>query len=200
MNLAVGSGFSTKDWNSPQTRKVILAVLILVLASLLFYNFMLAPELKLKKQLATRILQTDASLNKVKSAGTTFKQENSFQSLQDRESALRQLMPAEWQRAELLHWLTNTMQKSGLQLEEQSFEENNAQTLLQTLKINLKLSGEYASFLRFMQELKDGPRLLLLEKLLLVNPTPAQQEPELRIEMVLAVYKSLQIPLKENNL
>jgi Tfp pilus assembly protein PilO len=200
MNLAVGSGFSTKDWNSPQTRKVIFAVLILVLASLLFYNFMLAPELKLKKQLTTRILQTDASLNKVKSAGTTFKQENSFQSLQDRESALRQLMPAEWQRAELLHWLTNTMQKSGLQLEEQSFEENNAQTLLQTLKINLKLSGEYASFLRFMQELKDGPRLLLLEKLLLVNPTPAQQEPELRIEMVLAVYKSLQIPLKENNL
>ena len=200
MNLAVGSDFSTTEWNSPQTRKVIFAVLILVLASLLFYNFILAPELKLKKQLATRILQTDASLNKVKSAGTTFKQENSFQSLQDRESALRQLLPAEWQRAELLHWLTNTMQKSGLQLEEQSFEENNAQTLLQTLKINLKLSGEYASFLRFMQELKDGPRLLLLEKLLLVNPTPAQQEPELRIEMVLAVYKSLQIPLKENNL
>ena len=200
MNLAVGSGFSSTEWNSPQTRKVVLVVLILVLASLLFYNFMLAPELKLKKQLATRILQTDASLNKVKSAGTTFKQENSFQSLQDRESALRQLMPAEWQRAELLHWITNTMQKSGLQLEEQSFEENNAQTLLQTLKINLKLSGEYASFLRFMQELKDGPRLLLLEKLLLVNPTPAQQEPELRIEMVLAVYKSLQIPLKENNL
>lgn len=200
MNLAVGSGFSTKDWNSPQKRKVIFTVLILVLASLLFYNFMLAPELKLKKQLTTRILQTDASLNKVKSAGTTFKQENSFQSLQDRESALRQLLPAEWQRAELLHWLTNTMQKSGLQLEEQSFEENNAQTLLQTLKINLKLSGEYASFLRFIQELKDGPRLLLLEKLLLVNPTPAQQEPELRIEMVLAVYKSLQIPLKENNL
>jgi len=200
MNLAVGSDFSTTEWNSPQTRKVIFAVLIIVLASLLFYNFMLAPELKLKKQLATRILQTDASLNKVKSAGTTFKQENSFQSLQDRESALRQLLPAEWQRAELLHWLTNTMQKSGLQLEEQSFEENNAQTLLQTLKINLKLSGEYASFLRFIQELKDGPRLLLLEKLLLVNPTPAQQEPELRIEMVLAVYKSLQIPLKENNL
>ncbi|MDP7174732.1 MAG: type 4a pilus biogenesis protein PilO [SAR324 cluster bacterium] len=200
MNLAVGSGFSITEWNSPQTRKVILSVLILVLASLLFYNFMLAPELKLKKQLATRILQTDASLNKVKSAGTTFKQENSFQSLQDRESVLRQLLPAEWQRAELLHWLTNTLQKNGLQLEEQSFEENNAQTLLQTLKINLKLSGEYASFLRFMQELKDGPRLLLLEKLLLVNPTPAQQEPELRIEMVLAVYKSLQIPLKENNL
>ena len=200
MNLAVGSDFSTTEWNSPQTRKVIFAVLIIVLASLLFYNFMLAPELKLKKQLTTRILQTDASLNKVKSAGTTFKQENSFQSLQDRESALRQLMPAEWQRAELLHWLTNTMQISGLQLEEQSFEENNAQTLLQTLNINLKLSGKYASFLRFMQELKDGPRLLLLEKLLLVNPTPAQQEPELRIEMVLAVYKSLQIPLKENNL
>ena len=200
MNLAVGSDFSTTEWNSPQTRKVIFAVLIIVLASLIFYNFMLAPELKLKKQLATRILQTDASLNKVKSAGTTFKQENSFQPLQVRESALRQLMPAEWQRAELLHWITNTMQKSGLQLEEQSFEENNAQTLLQTLKINLKLSGEYASFLRFMQELKDGPRLLLLEKLLLVNPTPAQQEPELRIEMVLAVYKSLQIPLKENNL
>ena len=72
------------------------------------------------------------------------------------------------------------------------------QTLLQTLKINLKLIGEYASFMRFMHELKDGPGLLQLEKMMLVNPTPAQQEPELRIEIILAVYKSLQISLKEN--
>lgn len=78
MNLAVGSDFSNTEWNSLQTRKVIFAVLIIVLASLLFYNFMLAPELNLKKQLATRILQTEASLNKVKSAGTTFKQETAF--------------------------------------------------------------------------------------------------------------------------
>ena len=67
------------------------------------------------------------------------------------------------------------------------------QTLLQTLKINLKLIGEYASFMRFMQELKDCPRLLQLGKMMMVNPTPALQEPELIIEMVLAVYKSLQI-------
>ena len=198
MNLAVSSGFSSTEWNSPQTRKVVSLVLILVLVSLLFYNFMLAPELKLKKQLTIQILQTDASLNKVKSAGTTFNQENSFQTLQDRESALRQLLPDEWQRAKLLRWLTNTIKQNGLQLEDQSFEEKNVQTLLQKLKINLKLSGEYTSFLRFMQELKDGPRLLQLEKLVLVNPTPAQQEPELRIEIILAVYKSLQISLKEN--
>jgi len=199
MNLAGASTFSSTEWNSLQTRKLVLALLILVLVSLLFYNFMLAPELKLKQQLATKILQTNASLIKVKSAGTKFKQENSFHSLQDRESALSQLLPAEWQRAELLRWLTNTIQQNGLQLEEQSFEENSTQTFLQTLKINLKLSGEYANFQRFMQELKDGPRLLLLEKLLLDNPTPAQHEPELRIELVLAVHKSLQIPLKENN-
>ena len=43
-----------------------------------------------------------------------------------------------------------------------------------------------------MQELKDGPRLLQLERLVLVNPTPAKHEPKLAIEMVLAVYKSLQ--------
>mgnify|MGYP001224423462 CR=1 FL=1 len=114
MNLAVSSGFSSTEWNSPQTRKVVSLVLILVLVSLLFYNFMLAPELKLKKQLTIQILQTDASLNKVKSAGTTFKQENSFQSLHFGESALRQRLPAEWQRAELLSWITNTIQQNGM--------------------------------------------------------------------------------------
>ena len=114
MNLLVGSSFSYSESNSPQTRKVVLVVMILILASLLFYNFMLAPELKLKQQLAIQSLQTDASLNKVKSTGTTFKQENSFQSLHFGESALRQRLPAEWQRAELLSWITNTIQQNGL--------------------------------------------------------------------------------------
>ena len=200
MNLAGASTFSSTEWNSLQTRKLVLALLILVLVSLLFYNFMLAPELKLKQQLATKILQTNASLIKVKSAGTKFKQENSFQSLQDREKALAQLLPDKWKLTELLRWLTNAIQQNGLQFEEQNFEENTAQSLIQTLTINLKLSGKYANFQQFMQQLKEGPRLLLLKKLLLENPTPAQQEPKLRIEMVLAVPKRLKISAKENNL
>ena len=200
MTFAAASVFFPTGWNSLQTRQVVLVGLILVLSSLLFYNFMLAPELKLNKLLATQILQINAGLKKVNIAGITFKLENSFQSLQDRESTLAQLLPAEWQRAELLRWLTNAIQQNGLQLEEQSFEENAAQTLIQTLKINLKLSGEYTDFQQFMQQLKDVPRLLLLEKLLLENPTPAQHEPKLRIEMVLAVHKRLQIPQKENKL
>ena len=200
MTLVAGSTFSATEWNSLQTRQVVLAGLMLILASLLFYNFMLAPELKLKKQLSTEILQINSDLKKVKSAGIKFKLENSFQSLQDREKALAQLLPDKWKLTELLRWLTNAIQQNGLQLEEQNFEENTAQFLIQTLTINLKLSGKYANFQQFMQQLKEGPRLLLLKKLLLENPTPAQQEPKLRIEMVLAVPKRLQISAKENNL
>ena len=83
MTFAAASVFSTTGWNNLQTRQVVLAGLILVLSSLLFYNFMLAPELKLNKLLATQILQINAGLKKVKIAGITFKLENSFQSLQD---------------------------------------------------------------------------------------------------------------------
>jgi hypothetical protein len=85
MALVAGSTFSETEWNSLQTRQVVLAGLMLILASLLFYNFIMAPELKLKKQLATEILQINSDLKKVKSPGIKFKQENSFQSLQDRE-------------------------------------------------------------------------------------------------------------------
>ena len=150
MTFAAASVFFPTGWNSLQTRQVVLVGLILVLSSLLFYNFMLAPELKLNKLLATQILQINAGLKKVNIAGITFKLENSFQSLQDRESALAQLLPAEWQRAELLRWLTNTIQQNGLQLEEQNFEENTAQPLIQTLTINLKSSEKYANFQQFM--------------------------------------------------
>ena len=109
-------------------------------------------------------------------------------------------MPAEWQLTEFLRLLTNTIQQNGPQLGEQNFEENTAQSLIQKLTINLKFSGKYANFQQFMQQLKEGPRMLLLKKLLLGNTTPAQQEPKIRIEMLLAVPKRLQILAKENNL
>ena len=51
-----------------------------------------------------------------------------------------------------------------------------------------------------MKELKEGPRLLLLRKMLLENPTTAQQKQELGIEMGLAVAGRLQIPAKGSNL
>jgi len=81
-----------------------------------------------------------------------------------------------------------------MHLEEQKFEENTAKSLIQTRTFNFKLSGEYVNFQQFMQQFKGGPRLLL------ENPTPAQQGPKLRIEMLLSVPKRLQIPVKENNL
>jgi hypothetical protein len=56
MALVSDSTFSATEWNSLQTRQVVLAGLMLILTSLLFYNFMLAPELKLKKQLCTETL------------------------------------------------------------------------------------------------------------------------------------------------
>ena len=51
-----------------------------------------------------------------------------------------------------------------------------------------------------MQKLKEGPGLMLFKRMWQENPTPAQQEPKLKIEMVLAVAKRLRIQLKENNL
>ena len=57
MTLMDGSTFSASEWNNLLTRKVVLVRLMLILVALLFYNFMLAPDLKLKKQLATKILQ-----------------------------------------------------------------------------------------------------------------------------------------------
>ena len=66
--------------------------------------------------------------------------------------------------------------------------------MIQALTINLISSGEYLKFQRFIQQLKEGPRLLLK------NLIPAEQEPKLKIQMILAVAKRLQIPAKENNL
>jgi Tfp pilus assembly protein PilO len=154
MALVAGSTFFATEWNSLQTRQVVLAGLMLILASLLFYNFMLAPELKLKKQLSSKILQINSDLKKVKSIGIKFKQENSFPSLQDREKALVQLLPDKWKLTKLLRWQTNVIQQNGLQLEEQNFGENIVQSLIQTLTINLKLSGKYTNFQQFMQQLK----------------------------------------------
>jgi hypothetical protein len=81
MALVSDSTFSATEWNSLQTRQVVLAGLMLILTSLLFYNFMLAPELKLKKQLYTETLQINSDLIKVKSAWIKFRQENTFQLL-----------------------------------------------------------------------------------------------------------------------
>ena len=64
--------------------------------------------------------------------------------------ALEQLLPAEWRFTELLRWLTNAIQQNGLQLEEQNFEENTTQPLIQKLTINLKSSEKYANFQQFM--------------------------------------------------
>ena len=90
--------------------------------------------------------------------------------------------------------------QNGLQFEEQIFEESTPQVLIQTLKIRLKLSGEYANFQQFLKQLKQGPSLLVLEKLLLANSTPAEKEPKLKIEMGLSVHKRLELPENQDSL
>jgi len=200
MTFAKGSGIPATDWQNPQTRQAMLACLILVLAALLYYNFLLTPELKFKQQLTTQIRQIKAGLIRVQAATKKFEQENSLQSLQDRESTLSQLLPSQWERAELLRRLTKAIMQNGLQFEEQIFEESAPQALIQTLKIRLKLSGEYANFQQFLKQLKQGPSLLVLEKLLLVNSTPAEKEPKLKIEMVLSAHKRLELPENQDSL
>ncbi|HBJ47393.1 MAG TPA: hypothetical protein DDY69_08670, partial [Deltaproteobacteria bacterium] len=149
------------------------------------------PELKSIKQLKSQILQIENSLIQVNAANNNSKKPNLVQSLEKRETALDKLLPPQWKRAELLRWLTDSIQKNGLIFEEQTLEEKTPQALNQVLKIRLKLKGEFEQLLQFLNQLKSGPRLLVLEKLQLENTTPDLLEPKLSIEMILSAHRRL---------
>jgi len=177
--------------NNNRSRQVLLAGLIVFLAVLLFHNFILAPELKSIKQLKSQILQIENSLIQVNATNNNSKKPNLVQSLEKRETALDKLLPPQWKRAELLRWLTDSIQKNGLIFEEQTLEEKTPQALNQVLNIRLKLKGEFEQLLQFLNQLKSGPRLLVLEKLQLENTAPALLEPKLSIEMILSAHRRL---------
>ena len=177
--------------NNNRSRQVLLAGLIVFLTVVLFHNFILAPELKSIKQLKSQILQIENSLIQVNAANNISKKPNLVQSLEKRETALDKLLPPQWKRAELLRWLTDSIQKNGLIFEEQTLEEKTPQALNQVLKIRLKLKGEFEQLLQFLNQLKSGPRLLVLEKLQLENTTPDLLEPKLSIEMILSAHRRL---------
>ena len=185
--------------NNNRSRQVLLAGLILFLTVLLFHNFILAPELKSIKQLKSQILQIENSLIQVNATNNNSKKPNLVQSLEKRETALDKLLPTQWKRAELLRWLTDSIQKNGLIFEEQTLEEKTPQALNQVLNIRLKLKGEFEQLLQFLNQLKSGPRLLVLEKLQLENTTPALLEPKLSIEMILSAHRRLEIPATEKS-
>jgi len=185
--------------NNNRSRQVLLAGLIVFLTVFLFHNFILAPELKSIKQLKSQILQIENSLIQVNAAKNNSKKPNLVQSLEKRETALDKLLPPQWKRAELLHWLNDSIQKNGLIFEEQTLEEKTPQALNQVLNIRLKLKGEFEQLLQFLNQLKSGPRLLVLEKLQLENTTPALLEPKLSIEMILSAHRRLEIPATEKS-
>ena len=185
--------------NNNRSRQVLLAGLIVFLTVLLFHNFILAPELKSIKQLKSQILQIENSLIQVNVANNNSKKPNLVQSLEKRETALDKLLPPQWKRAELLHWLNDSIQKNGLIFEEQTLEEKTPQALNQVLNIRLKLKGEFEQLLQFLNQLNSGPRLLVLEKLQLENTTPALLEPKLSIEMILSAHRRLEIPATQKS-
>ena len=181
MNSASVTNIFSTIVNNNRSRQVLLAGLIVLLTLLLFHNFILAPELKSIKQLKSQILQIENSLIQVNAANNNFKKPNLVQSLEKRETALDKLLPPQWKRAELLRWLNDSIQKNGLIFEEQTLEEKTPHSLNQVLKIRLKLKGEFEQFLQFLNQLKNGPRLLVLEKIYLGNTTPALLQPKLSI-------------------
>ena len=185
--------------NNNRSRQVLLAGLIVFLTVLLFHNFILAPELKSIKQLKSQILQIENSLIQVNAANYNSKKPNLVQPLEKRETALDKLLPPQWKRAELLRWLTDSIQKNGLIFEEQTLEEKTPKALNQVLNIRLKLKGEFEQLLQFLNQLKSGPRLLVLEKLQLENTTPVLLEPKLSIEMILSAHRRLEIPAIEKS-
>ncbi|MDG1860236.1 MAG: type 4a pilus biogenesis protein PilO [SAR324 cluster bacterium] len=191
MNSASVTDIFSTIVNNNRSRQVLLAGLIVLLTLLLFHNFILSPELKSIKQLKSQILQIENSLIQVNAANNNFKKPNLVHSLEKRETALDKLLPPQWKRAELLRWLNDSIQKNGLIFEEQTLEEKTPQSLNQVLKIRLKLKGEFEQFLQFLNQLKNGPRLLVMEKLHLGNTTPALLQPKLSIEMILSAHRRL---------
>ena len=135
------------------------------LTVLLFHNFILAQELKSIKQLKSQILQIGNSLIQVNAPNNNSKKSNLVQFLEKRETVLDKLLPTQWKCAELLRWLTDSIQKNGLIFEKQTLEEKTPQALNQVLNIRLKLKGEFEQLPQFLNQLKNGPRLLVLEKL-----------------------------------
>ncbi|MEC9337895.1 MAG: type 4a pilus biogenesis protein PilO, partial [SAR324 cluster bacterium] len=109
------------------------------------------------------ILQIENSLIQVNAANNNSNKPNLVQSLEKLETALDKLLPPQWKRPELLLWLTDSIQKNGLIFEEQTLEEKTPQALNQVLNIRLKLKGEFKQLLQFLNQLKRGPRLLVLE-------------------------------------
>jgi Tfp pilus assembly protein PilO len=185
------SNITFTDFFCVRIRQFILAGLLAVLAVLLYHNFFLAPELNRQKQLLAQIEQINNGLKKVKAANIKAEQVYDSKSLQERESVLTKLLPIQWKRAELLRWLTKAIQNNGLIFEEQTLQEQTPQALYQSLDIHLKLNGKYVQLQQFLQILKQAPRLLVLEKLHVENPTPESRDPKLKIEMILSVYKRL---------
>jgi Tfp pilus assembly protein PilO len=185
------SNITFTDFFSVRIRQFILGGLLAVLAVLLYHNFFLAPELNRQKQLLAQIEQINNGLKKVKAANIKAEQVYDSKSLQERESVLTKLLPIQWKRAELLRWLTKAIQNNGLIFEEQTLQEQTPQALYQSLDIHLKLNGKYVQLQQFLQILKQAPRLLVLEKLHVENPTPESRDPKLKIEMILSVYKRL---------
>ena len=53
------------------------------------------------------------------------------------------MLPPQWKRAELLRWLTDSIQKNGFIFEEQTLQEKIPQDLNQVLNIRLKLKEEF---------------------------------------------------------
>ncbi len=185
------SNITFTDFFCVRIRQFILAGLLAVLAVLLYHNFLLAPGLNRQKQLLAQIEQINNGLKKVKAANIKAEQVYDSKSLQERESVLTKLLPIQWKRAELLRWLTKAIQNNGLIFEEQTLQEQTPQALYQSLDIHLKLNGKYVQLQQFLQILKQAPRLLVLEKLHVENPTPESRDPKLKIEMILSVYKRL---------
>ena len=80
--------------------------------------------------------------------------------------------------------------RNGLILKNKLWKKK-TQALNRVLNIRLKLKGEFEQLLQFLNQLKSGPRLLVMEKLQLENTTPALVEPKLSIEMILSAHRRL---------
>ena len=124
------------------------------LTVLLFHKLILDPELKSIKQLKSQMLQIGNSLIQVNAANNNSKKSNLVQFLEKRETALEKLLPTQWKCAELLRWLTDSIQKNGLIFEEQTLEEKTPQVLNQVLNIRLNPKGKFEQLPQYFNQQK----------------------------------------------
>ena len=161
------------------------------LTVLLFYNFILAPELKSIKQLKSQILQIGNSLIQVNATNNNSKKPNLVQFLEKRETLWISCFQRSGSVPNCYAGSMTQFRKMGWILKNKFWKKKHPKLLIRFWIFDWNWRENSSNSHNLLTNYKNGPRLLVLEKLQLENTAPALLEPKLSIEMILSTHRRL---------